>query len=92
MKATLFFLILGLAATPAAAQLSGASYAPTWLKPQATVSSDIVRIGDLVENAGAAANTPIFRAPDLGQTGAVPVGAVLDAVRPHGLVSVDARG
>ena len=43
------------------------------LKSQATVSSDIVRIGDLVENAGAAADTPIFRAPDLGQTGAVPV-------------------
>jgi flagella basal body P-ring formation protein FlgA len=56
------------------------------------VSSEIVRIGDLVENAGAVANTPIFRAPDLGQTGAVPVRAVLDAVRPYGLLTVDARG
>ena len=92
MKTALSFLLVALAATPAAAQLSSASYTPTRLKSQATVSSDIVRIGDLVENAGAAANTPIFRAPDLGQTGAVPVHAVLDAVRPHGLVGVDARG
>ena len=92
MKAALSFLILALAATPAAAQITGAIYAPTHLKSQATVSSDIVRIGDLVENAGAAANTPIFRAPDLGQTGAVPVRAVLDAVRSHGLVGLDAGG
>ena len=51
-----------------------------------------MRIGDLIENAGLAANTPIFRAPDLGQTGAVPARAVLDAVRPYGLIAVDARG
>jgi flagella basal body P-ring formation protein FlgA len=92
MKTALSFLVLALAATPAAAQITGAIYAPARLKSQVTVSSDIVRIGDLVENAGAAAGTPIFRAPDLGQTGAVPVRAVLDAVRPHGLIAVDARG
>ena len=51
-----------------------------------------MRIGDLIENAGVTANTPIFRAPDLGQTGAVPARAVLDAVRPYGLIAVDARG
>src|SRR5436190_15099610 len=89
MKTALSFLVLALAATAAAAQTG---YAPARLKSQVTVSSDIVRIGDLVENAGASANTPIFRAPDLGQTGAVPVRAVLDAVRPHGLAGVDARG
>jgi flagella basal body P-ring formation protein FlgA len=77
-------LVLGLA--PAAAQ------GPMRLKPAATVAGDIVRIGDLVENAGLAANTPIFRAPDLGQTGAVSARAVLDAVRPYGLIAVDMRG
>ena len=92
MKTALSFLILALAAAPATAQITGTAYAPARLKSQATVSSDIVRIGDLVENAGTVANAPIFRAPDLGQSGAVPVQAVLDAVRPHGLVSVDARG
>src|SRR3954454_16406687 len=92
MKSTLSFLLLAFAATPAAAQVTGTIYAPARLKSEVTVSSDIVRIGDLIENAGVAANTPIFRAPDLGQTGGVPVRAVLDAVRPHGLLAVDSRG
>ena len=76
--------LLAVSITPAAAQAR--------LKAQATVAGEIVRIGDLIENAGAAANTPIFRAPDLGQTGAVPSQAVLDAVRPYGLITVDTRG
>jgi flagella basal body P-ring formation protein FlgA len=92
VKLALSALVLALAATPAAAQNTGADYAPARLKSQVTVSSDIVRIGDLIENAGVAASTPIFRAPDLGQTGAVPVRAVLDAVRPYGLIGVDPRG
>jgi len=93
MKTTLPFLLLALAVTPAAAQVTG-SAGPGYarLKSQVTVSGDIVRIGDLVENAGVAANTPIFRAPDLGTTGGVPVRAVLDAVRPYGLIAVDVRG
>ncbi|MEA3027489.1 MAG: flagellar basal body P-ring formation protein FlgA, partial [Alphaproteobacteria bacterium] len=41
------------------------------LKELVAVSSEIVRIGDLVDNAGMAADVPVFRAPDLGQTGAV---------------------
>src|SRR5689334_16930065 len=92
MKAALSFFLFALTATPAAAQITGIDYAPARLKSQATVSSEIVRIGDLVENAGSAAGTPIFRAPDLGQTGAVPVRAVLDAVRPYGLIAVETRG
>src|SRR3954447_12690974 len=92
MKTTLSFLLFALAATPAAAQVTGAIYAPARLKSEVTVSGDIVRIGDLIENAGIAASTPIFRAPDLGQTGGGPVRAVLDAVRRHGLVAVDVRG
>jgi flagella basal body P-ring formation protein FlgA len=57
-----------------------------------TVDGNLVRIGDLVENAGAAADIPIFRAPDLGETGAVPASRVLDAVRPHGLIGIETRG
>jgi flagella basal body P-ring formation protein FlgA len=92
MRTTLSFFLVALAATPATAQITGTAYAPARLKSEVTVSSEIVRIGDLVENAGAVANTPIFRAPDLGQTGAVPARAVFDAVRPYGLIGVDARG
>src|ERR1043166_10084843 len=86
MRTAISILLLALGAAPALAQ-SGPR-----LKAQAIVASDVVRSGDLVENAGVAANTPVFRAPDLGQTGAVPARAVLDAVRPYGLIGVDTRG
>jgi flagella basal body P-ring formation protein FlgA len=80
-------------ALPAAAQSpdDALSTGPT-LKASATVMGDIVRIGDLVENAGAVADVPIFRAPDLGQTGSVPVASVLEAVRGHHIIGLDSRG
>lgn len=56
------------------------------------VTSDIVRIGDLVHNAGAKASIAVFRAPDLGQTGSVAVSRVIDALRPHNVIAVDTRG
>lgn len=62
------------------------------LKAEVTVTGDIVRIGDLVDNAGAMADVAVFRAPDLGQTGSVPAGRVLEALRPHQVVDVDTRG
>jgi flagella basal body P-ring formation protein FlgA len=70
----------------AAAQVTAAldQGRPT-LKAEATVTGEFVRIGDLVANAGAAADIPIFRAPDLGATGTVAAEAVLAAVRPHAL-------
>ncbi len=49
-------------------------------------------IGDLVENAGPVADVPIFRAPDLGTTGAVATDRILDAIRPHQLIGIDTRG
>ena len=62
------------------------------LKAEAVVTGDIVRIGDLVENAGIVANIPIFRAPDLGSTGTVPAHAVIEAVRAHALIGLDPGG
>jgi flagella basal body P-ring formation protein FlgA len=62
------------------------------IKAKAVIHGDVVRIGDLVENAGIVANVPIFRAPDLGYTGAVSVDAVLNAVRDHALIGVDTAG
>jgi flagella basal body P-ring formation protein FlgA len=59
------------------------------LKPQATVSGDIVRIGDLIEHAGIIAKVPIFRAPDLGSTGTVSAETVVEAVRSHALIGLD---
>jgi flagella basal body P-ring formation protein FlgA len=59
------------------------------LKSEATINGDIVRIGDLIEHAGIVASVPIFRAPDLGDTGSVAVENVLEAVRKHGLIGVN---
>src|SRR5262249_16669321 len=53
------------------------------LKRAVTVTGEIVRIGDLVENAGVVAEVAIFRAPDLGHSGSVPAARVVEAVRPH---------
>ena len=92
MRFAVSFLFLALAAAPWAAPAAAQSYAQPRLKAQVVVAGDIVRVGDMIENAGLAADKPIFRAPDLGQTGAVPARAVLDAVRPFGLIAVDARG
>jgi flagellar basal body P-ring formation protein FlgA len=93
---------------PATAQVAGTSgsfadrfsaYAPLSqratgpaLKPAVTVVGEIVRIGDLVENAGAAAQIAIFRSPDLGQTGRVAVERVIEAVLPHEIVNLETRG
>ena len=62
------------------------------LKANVTVTSDVVRIGDLVENAGPVADVPVFRAPDLGTTGAVATDRILEAIRPHQLIGIDTRG
>ncbi|EKS36308.1 flagellar basal body P-ring formation chaperone FlgA [Afipia broomeae] len=61
------------------------------LRASVTVSSDIVRIGDIVENAGSAAQIAIFRAPDLGTTGSLPVAQLLTALRTHQVIGVDTR-
>jgi flagella basal body P-ring formation protein FlgA len=59
------------------------------LKPEATVTGAIVRIGDLIENAGIVAKVPIFRAPDLGSTGMVSAETVIEALRPYALIGID---
>jgi flagellar basal body P-ring formation protein FlgA len=62
------------------------------LKREAVVSGDLVRIGDLIDGAGAAAGIAIFRAPDIGETGTVPAYQVLAATRAYGLERVDTQG
>jgi flagellar basal body P-ring formation protein FlgA len=59
------------------------------LKAETVVTSDIVRVGDLIDHAGIIAKVPIFRAPDLGATGTVSAEAVIEAVRALALVGLD---
>ncbi len=84
-----FWLALLLAAAPAAALAADMLPATPVLRPAVMVSADIVRIGDLVDNAGAVADTPIFRAPDIGTTGSVSVQQVLDAIEPYHIYLID---
>jgi flagella basal body P-ring formation protein FlgA len=81
-----------LAALGTAAQAQDAAPAHPVLKAEATVTGNIVRVGDLIDNAGIIANVAIFRAPDLGSTGVVPASAVAEAVRVHKLVGLDTAG
>ena len=62
------------------------------LKREVIVTGELVRIGDLVENAGAVAEVAIFRAPDLGQTGGVSARRIAEAVRAHQIIGLDTRG
>ncbi|HEY5278507.1 MAG TPA: flagellar basal body P-ring formation chaperone FlgA [Pseudolabrys sp.] len=88
--ATTLAALLALAA-PAMAQTTPSPPRPT-LKAEATVTGDLVRVGDVVENAGMIAGEPIFRSPDLGMTGTVPAAAIVEAVRVHALVGLDTAG
>jgi flagellar basal body P-ring formation protein FlgA len=88
-----FAIVLALAGplADAAAAQTAAPAAPA-LREHVTVTSDIVRIGDLVTNAGAVADVPIFRSPDLGTTGTVATERIVEAIRPHQLIDIDTRG
>jgi len=92
LRITFALLLFGLAA-PATAQMTG-SLGPEspLLKRSVTVTGDVVRIGDLIDNAGPAAEIAIFRAPDLGTTGAVGSAQVLQAARAHAVLGIDTAG
>lgn len=61
------------------------------LKAEANVNGDLVRIGDILENAGPLASQPIFRAPELGGSGTIQVHRVMEALRSHGILVFDTR-
>src|SRR3954471_1752443 len=61
------------------------------LRANVQVSGDLVRIGDVIDNAGSAAQIAIYRAPDLGTTGSLPTAQVIAALRAHQVIGVDTR-
>jgi len=61
------------------------------LHASVTVSSEVVRIGDLIENAGPAAQVAVYRAPDLGTTGSIPTAQVLTTLRAHQVIGVNTK-
>jgi flagellar basal body P-ring formation protein FlgA len=61
------------------------------LRANVTVTGDLVRIGDVIDNAGVAAQIAIYRAPDLGTTGTLPTAQVLTALRAHDVIGVETK-
>jgi flagella basal body P-ring formation protein FlgA len=74
---------------PAASATTAAPFEAPALKRSVVVTGDLVRIGDLIDNAGSFAAIPVFRSPDVGTTGAVPVRKVVEAARAHNLFGVE---
>jgi len=83
---------LALLIAASGAVLAQSAPPPPALRASVTVTSDVVRIGDLVENSGPVANIAIFRSPDLGTTGAVSTDRIVAAIAPHQLIGIDTRG
>jgi flagella basal body P-ring formation protein FlgA len=86
--------VLLAAVVPAAAQQYASVASPMsmpTLKRSVIVSEDLVHIGDLIDNAGDVADTPIFRSPDVGTTGSVTVQQIVEAVRPYRLYRINTQ-
>jgi flagellar basal body P-ring formation protein FlgA len=83
--------LLAASAATALAQSSEDVIATSALRASVTVSSDVVRIGDILDNAGTAALIAIYRAPDLGTTGSLPTEKVLATLQAHQVIGVDTR-
>ncbi len=91
-KLPILALLALLAPLAAGAALAGPSSAVPAMKAEAGITSEFVRIGDLIENAGPAASIPAFHAPDLGSTGTIQTHRVLEVARLNGIVVLDTRG
>ena len=89
LLAGLFVAALLFAAS--AARAGDGTIAAPVLRAKVAVASEVVRIGDLVDNAGALSQIAIYRAPDLGTTGSLPVAQVLNALRARGVIGVDTK-
>ncbi|WP_375451981.1 flagellar basal body P-ring formation chaperone FlgA [uncultured Devosia sp.] len=76
----------------AATLLAGTALAAPQLKSEVIVTASVVTVGDMFEDAGLLAEQPLFRAPNPGTTGAVPLAAITAAANRAGLDSFDADG
>jgi flagella basal body P-ring formation protein FlgA len=83
--------LLAATAVAAVAQTRDDVIAVPVLRASVTVSGDLVRIGDVIDNAGTAAQIAIYRAPDLGTTGSLQVAQLLAALRAHQVIGVDTQ-
>jgi flagella basal body P-ring formation protein FlgA len=85
------FLAALFAAAPAAVRAENGIdvIAAPVLRASVAVSGEVVRIGDVIDNAGTSALIAIYRAPDLGTTGSLPTAQLLAVLRSHQVIGVD---
>src|SRR2546421_8144061 len=83
--------LLAAQATMAQAQNSDDTILAPVLRANVPVAGDVVRIGDVIDNAGTSAQIAIYRAPDLGTTGSLATARVLATLRAHEVIGVDTR-
>ncbi len=81
--------LLAVSSANAIAQVRDDVIAAPVLRANVTVAGDVVRIGDVIDNAGPAARIAIYRAPDLGTTGSLSTEQVIAALRAHQVIGVD---
>lgn len=62
------------------------------LRGDVVVYGAVATVGDFFENAGSHANKPLFRSPDLGHRGSVPVWQILDRMLELGVTRLDGQG
>ncbi len=83
---------LGIALLPLnGARASDAATVPA-MKAEATNMDEVVRLGDLLDNAGEAADVPVFHAPELGASGTIQTHRIIAAARANGVPHFDTRG
>jgi flagellar basal body P-ring formation protein FlgA len=91
-RSLLVTVLLVAASSAAIAQEQEDTIAGPVLRAQVTVESDIVRVGDVIENAGTAAQIAIYRSPDLGTTGSLPTAQIINVLQAHQVIGVDTKG
>jgi flagellar basal body P-ring formation protein FlgA len=64
----------------------------TRLKPIATVETDVVRLGDLVDGLQNSGDVAIFGAPQPGASGMISTSRIIAAAREHGITGVETSG
>jgi flagella basal body P-ring formation protein FlgA len=88
---TLFLALALLASGHAPVAAQSRDVATPVLRASVNVAGDVVRIGDVVDNAGSAAQIAIYRAPDPGTTGSLPTAQLLATLRAHQVIGVDTK-
>src|SRR5216684_9428002 len=90
IRSLLLATALAATAAPAFAQVRDDVIAAPVLRANVTVAA-VVRMGDVIDNAGTSAQIAIYRAPDLGTTGSLTTAQVLSALQAHQVIGVDTR-